>query len=543
MEKFCGYDVFDKLGEGAYGAVYRITDRYGNSFALKNPLFGEYGIDCLEYDLLRKVKSPYILNAMDYLTPFNCGDTTTASIVMPLAKYTGKDIMRYADNLLARINIMRRLILGLKCMNSLGYIHCDIKPANIVFYDVDHPALSDFGSTVYVGEPNKVIRIPSATITPAYAAPESMFPVGGLYTLSNKSDVWSLGATFYEWLLGYPLVSRNNNKMDNNTYKTIANEVTYDNLYRALQNNYDQLEHKWLDRLATMLNRMLQHDYHQRISIGEALQYVMIVDVPDQLTCESNYLMPIPTAREDFHDFPLARQHLMAFIYRLTIHDNRNLTYRLAYVICDAFWKCYIMTPPDFDLWSALVLGVYCYILNCLEYQTGLTTTPTRLIYDQATINMCQYLAITYNYTGLLDFSYVDQLSEPQEPQGSQLQHIMKNVMLGNDPYKILNWYNLPTSRERGAGQRAGVVSNFSSFFKDNLISERIANSLRQFDLFDKMFSAKTDGIHKYNKELREYQTITFVDPFTDSQFILDHGIKIPIVKELQLDNTDDDGL
>lgn len=82
-------------------------------------------------------------------------------------------------------------------------IHRDLKPTNILLTASNQPVIIDFGySQIIIANKNlTVFNVGS----PSYMSPEA-------YTktiFSEKSDVWSLGAIFYELLT--------NTTLDNNT--------------------------------------------------------------------------------------------------------------------------------------------------------------------------------------------------------------------------------------------------------------------------------------------------------------------------------------
>ena len=82
-------------------------------------------------------------------------------------------------------------------LHALNFLHRDIKPANIILTK-EHAELLDFGSVIkfLTGQRQKVT---SRLLTPAYAPLEQY---GEVVSLSPATDLYALGATFYEAMTG-----------------------------------------------------------------------------------------------------------------------------------------------------------------------------------------------------------------------------------------------------------------------------------------------------------------------------------------------------
>ncbi|PVG00265.1 kinase-like protein [Serendipita vermifera] len=91
------------------------------------------------------------------------------------------------------------LASGVEFMHARGVAHNDIKPANILLSRSNMPILVDFGfSERYELGSADAFRSSLAYGTPEYLSPER---AKGLMHDTRKSDVWSLGVTFFEIIM------------------------------------------------------------------------------------------------------------------------------------------------------------------------------------------------------------------------------------------------------------------------------------------------------------------------------------------------------
>jgi len=94
-------------------------------------------------------------------------------------------------------SIIRQISSALDYAHSLGFVHRDIKPTNIIIGPEDHATLTDF-SIVATADGTAVTKEGASIGTPEYMSPEQC---DGKQA-DSRSDIYSLGVVLYEMLTG-----------------------------------------------------------------------------------------------------------------------------------------------------------------------------------------------------------------------------------------------------------------------------------------------------------------------------------------------------
>lgn len=115
-----------------------------------------------------------------------------------------------------RIEVFIGVLNAVHYAHSRGVLHRDIKPSNIMIGPYGEVTLMDWGIAKRAGAAAPPTPAPSTTSdpartqpgdivgTPMYMAPEQA--AGDIDALDERSDIYSLGLTFLEWMtLGHPL--------------------------------------------------------------------------------------------------------------------------------------------------------------------------------------------------------------------------------------------------------------------------------------------------------------------------------------------------
>ncbi len=93
--------------------------------------------------------------------------------------------------------IARQVAEGLAALHTVGYIHGDVKPANLIISAAGHVTLIDLSCARRMDE-ESTIESPPLIGTPHYLAPEMFAGRHG----DSRSDIYSLGITLFELLTG-----------------------------------------------------------------------------------------------------------------------------------------------------------------------------------------------------------------------------------------------------------------------------------------------------------------------------------------------------
>jgi serine/threonine protein kinase len=194
-----------QLGEGVCGRVFQAHHKTLNiSVALKllqPALFNDPRVHEQikhEAQLLARLNHPHIVRVWDFEDDPSCPYIMMEYIDGPSLADLIEQCGRLAPD--RAIQLMRHVARGLNAAWKLGIIHRDLKPANILLTRNGEAKLSDLGLAVILGSSPNAVR-PVAAGTPLYAAPEQCYAP---QTVDQRSDLYSLGATFYHALTGAP---------------------------------------------------------------------------------------------------------------------------------------------------------------------------------------------------------------------------------------------------------------------------------------------------------------------------------------------------
>ncbi|MCH8921680.1 MAG: serine/threonine protein kinase [Planctomycetes bacterium] len=194
------------VGEGRLGRVYRARPSEAGpqapaDYALKL-LHERLTSDPLAVELLRReasvaqqVSDPHLVSVLAAGL-----DGPPYYLVMPWLSGRSLDARPGSMSVGLALWTARQVSEALDALYRSGWMHADVKPANIIVSPEGHATLIDLGFARRRDEAGSLVDRPLLG-TVAYIAPEMVTSTLGA---DIRSDIYSLGATLYELLTGQP---------------------------------------------------------------------------------------------------------------------------------------------------------------------------------------------------------------------------------------------------------------------------------------------------------------------------------------------------
>ena len=206
MREFGDYELLEEIGRGGQGVVYRARQRSLNrTVALKVIALGHWATETHLKRFRREAEAAASLEHPRIVPIYEIGERDGACYFsMQLVEGGQLDhlVRQKPIPLRGAAEMIVKLARTVHYAHERGILHRDIKPGNILVDADGEPYLTDFGLARLVQTESTVTRTMEVLGTPSYIAPEQAR--GEAAQLTGATDVYGLGAVFYQLLTGHP---------------------------------------------------------------------------------------------------------------------------------------------------------------------------------------------------------------------------------------------------------------------------------------------------------------------------------------------------
>lgn len=263
---FGDYEILETIAKGGMGVVYKARQRKLNRIvALKMILAGQFADEgdierfYVEAEAAAQLRHPNIVGifevgecegqhyfSMEYIEGRSLGDLVREHPLEP------RDAARF----------VKTISEAMHYAHEKGVLHRDLKPSNVLVDNNDEPLITDFGLAKRTEEQSMRTAAGSILGTPSYMPPEQAS--GKLDLISERSDVYSIGAILYELNTGKPPFGAPN------PWETIKQVISDEPVSPRLLNNSVPVD------LETICLKCLQKDqarrYHSAQDLADELE-------------------------------------------------------------------------------------------------------------------------------------------------------------------------------------------------------------------------------------------------------------------------------
>ncbi|KAF7710791.1 rho-associated protein kinase 2 isoform X4 [Silurus meridionalis] len=199
------FDKVKVIGRGAFGEVQLVRHKASQKvYALKllskfemikrsdSAFFWE------ERDIMAFAHSPWVVQLC-------CAFQDDRFLYMVMEYMPGGDLV----NLTSTYDVPEKwakfytaeVVMALDAIHSMGFIHRDVKPDNMLLDHNGHLKLADFGTCMKM-DSTGMVHCDTAVGTPDYISPEVLKSQGGDGYYGRECDWWSVGVFIFEMLVG-----------------------------------------------------------------------------------------------------------------------------------------------------------------------------------------------------------------------------------------------------------------------------------------------------------------------------------------------------
>ncbi|XP_024909939.1 rho-associated protein kinase 2 [Cynoglossus semilaevis] len=199
---------FDKvkiIGRGAFGEVQLVRHKASQKV---------YAMKLLsKFEMIKRSDSAFFWEERDIMAFSNspwvvqlcCAFQDEHYLYMVMEYMPGGDLV----NLTSTYDVPEKwakfytaeVVMALDAIHSMGFIHRDVKPDNMLLDRLGHLKLADFGTCMKM-DSTGMVHCDTAVGTPDYISPEVLKSQGGDGYYGRECDWWSVGVFIFEMLVG-----------------------------------------------------------------------------------------------------------------------------------------------------------------------------------------------------------------------------------------------------------------------------------------------------------------------------------------------------
>lgn len=202
--QFGEYELTEVIGRGGMGVVFRGQQTaIGREVAVKMIAAGRFASQADINRFYSEARAASAVKHPNIVTIYQVGEIDGHHFYS-MDFVLGSDLAeRLKDGPLpAReaATLMQEVATAVGAAHSLGVVHRDLKPGNILLAEDSQPHITDFGLAKLIDEEGDLTATGAAMGTPGYMPPEQA--TGCWHAVGEVSDVYSLGAILYAMLTG-----------------------------------------------------------------------------------------------------------------------------------------------------------------------------------------------------------------------------------------------------------------------------------------------------------------------------------------------------